>query len=63
MSDFEQDLTTLAEARVRFVIMGSLAVTIYGYSYVTFDPDFCYALDRENLSRLTQAPSAARGAR
>ena len=46
MIDFEQALTTLAEARVRFVIVGGLAVTIHGSSYVTFDPNFCYARDR-----------------
>ena len=55
MIDFEQALTALAEARVRFVIVGGLAVTIHGSSYVTFDLDFCHARDRENLSRLAQA--------
>ncbi len=55
MIDFEQALTALAEARVRFVIVGGLAVTIHGSSYVTLDLDFCYARDRENLSRLAQA--------
>lgn len=55
MIDFEQSLTALANARVRFVIVGGLAVTIHGSSYVTFDLDFCYARDAENLSRLAQA--------
>ncbi len=55
MIDFEQALTALANVRVRFVIVGGLAVTIHGSSYVTFDLDFCYARDRENLSRLAQA--------
>ncbi|MDQ3746662.1 MAG: nucleotidyltransferase [Acidobacteriota bacterium] len=40
---------------MQFVIAGGLAVTIHGSSYVTFDLDFCYACDRVNLSRLTQA--------
>jgi len=53
--DFEQALTALASARVRFVIVGGLAITIHGSSYVTFDLDFCYARDAENLSRLVQA--------
>ncbi len=57
MIDFEQALTALAEARVRFVIVGGLAVTIHGSSYVTFDLDFCYDRDRENLSRLAQTLS------
>ena len=42
---------------MRFVIVGGLAVTIQGSSYVTFDLDFCYARVRENLSRLAQALS------
>ena len=55
MIDFEQALTALANAQVRFVIVGGLAVTIHGSSYATFDLDFCYARDTENLSRLAQA--------
>lgn len=55
MINFEQALMALAEARVRFVIVGGLAVAIHGSSYVTFDLDFCYELDPENLSRLAQA--------
>jgi predicted nucleotidyltransferase len=53
--DFRNALSVLADAKVRFVIVGSLAVTIRGSSYVTFDLDFCYSRDRENLSRLVQA--------
>lgn len=48
MIDFEQALTALAKGRVRFVIVGGLAVTIHGSSYVTFDLDLCYARDRDN---------------
>ena len=55
MIDIERALTVLADAHLRFVIVGGLAVTIHGSSYVTFDLDFCYARDRENLSRLAQA--------
>lgn len=55
MIDFEQALTVLAHARVRLVIVGGLAVTIHGSAYVTFDLDFCYARDLENLSRLAEA--------
>lgn len=54
MIDFERALTVLADARVRFVIVGGLAITIHGSAYVTFDLDFCYARDRENLSRLAK---------
>lgn len=55
MIDFERALTVLARARVRLVIVGGLAVTIHGSAYVTFDLDFCYARDSENLSRLAGA--------
>jgi len=50
--DFEKALSTLADAQVKFVIVGGLAVTIHGSAYVTFDLDFCYARDTENLARL-----------
>lgn len=53
MIDFERALVTLADARVRFVIVGGLAVTIHGSAYATFDLDFCYARDAENLAHLT----------
>lgn len=55
MIDFEKALNVLADARVRFVIVGGLAVTIHGSAYVTYDLDFCYARGAENLSRLAQA--------
>jgi predicted nucleotidyltransferase len=50
--NFERVLVTLADAQVRFVIVGGLAVTIHGSAYVTFDLDFCYARDAENLASL-----------
>jgi hypothetical protein len=53
--DFEKTLTLLADAGVRFVIIGGLAVTIHGSAYVTFDLDICYARDDENLARLARA--------
>lgn len=55
MIDFKQALTMLALARVRLVIVGGLAVTIHGSAYITFDLDFCYARDPENLSSLAAA--------
>jgi len=53
--DFEKTLTLLSDEGVRFVIIGGLAITIHGSSYVTFDLDICYARDDENLTRLTRA--------
>jgi hypothetical protein len=40
---------------VRFVIIGGLAITIHGSSYVPFDLDIRYARDDENLTRLARA--------
>lgn len=55
MIDFEKLLTLLASNGVQFVIVGGLAITIHGSSYVTFDLDICYARDDDNLTRLVQA--------
>lgn len=55
MIDFEKTLTLLSDEGVQFVIIGGLAITIHGSSYVTFDLDICYARDNENLTRLARA--------
>ncbi len=55
MIDFEKMLTLLSDSGVQFVIIGGLAITIHGSSYVTFDLDICYARDDENLIRIAHA--------
>ena len=55
MIEFKNALTVLAGVKVRFVIVGGLAMSIHGSSSVTYDLDFCYARDPENFSRLVQA--------
>lgn len=55
MIDFEKTLALLSDEGVRFVIIGGLAITIHGSSYVTFDLDICYARDNENLTQLARA--------
>ncbi|HEV2761794.1 MAG TPA: hypothetical protein VGV38_02275 [Pyrinomonadaceae bacterium] len=62
MIEFEQCLTVVAEARVRFVMVGGLAVTIHGSSYITFDQDFSNARNPENLPRLAHPPSPSSAA-
>lgn len=57
MIDLEKSLTCLNESGVQFVIVGGVAITIHGSAYVTSDLDFCYARDKENLTRLTRALS------
>jgi hypothetical protein len=53
-----RDLQRAAAAGVRLVTVGGVAVTIRGSSYVTFDLDFCYSRDPDNLSRLAGAQDA-----
>jgi predicted nucleotidyltransferase len=44
-------LGQLVEAKVEFVLVGGLAVTLHGYRRVTLDVDVVLALNDENLSR------------
>jgi hypothetical protein len=45
-------LRTLADAGVRFVLIGGVAANYAGSPIATFDLDICYARDRENLESL-----------
>jgi len=42
----------LAEAEVKFVIVGGVAIRGHGGNYVTEDLDICYSRTRENLKKL-----------
>lgn len=53
--DPERILRTLAEHRVRYVLIGGLAGRLWGSPTVTNDLDLCYARDRANLERLAEA--------
>ena len=48
-------LKTLLDARVRFVLIGGLASQVHGSPSLTGDVDICFALDGENLHRLSDA--------
>lgn len=48
----EEILRRLAEARVRFILIGGLASQAYGSPSVTFDLDICPATDQDNLEAL-----------
>jgi predicted nucleotidyltransferase len=48
-------LRTLVDARVRFVLIGGLASQVHGSPSLTGDVDICFALDGENLRRLSDA--------
>ncbi|MBL8376581.1 MAG: hypothetical protein JNM79_01785 [Burkholderiales bacterium] len=49
----------LVEAKVEFVLVGGLAVTLHGYRRVTLDVDVVLALNDENLSRFIDCAKAA----
>lgn len=55
MIDFEKILSCLVNDGVEFVIIGGLAATVHGSSYMTHDLDICYARDNTNLERLAQS--------
>ncbi len=48
-------LQTLLDHEVRFVLIGGLASQVHGSPSLTGDVDICFALDGENLRRLSDA--------
>ena len=44
-------LATLSDARIDYVLIGGLAVTLHGYQRLTMDVDVVLALTDENLAR------------
>ncbi len=49
---FEKLLVRLADAQVKFVLVGGLAVTLHGYVRFTEDVDILIASDSANVQRL-----------
>jgi hypothetical protein len=47
----------LAQNNVAFVIIGGVAITSHGSSYIKKDLDFCYQRTRENLKNIVSALS------
>ncbi len=54
---FEKLLALLAEAGVRFIVVGGVAVILHGYVRLTEDVDLLVDDDGENLRRLLEALS------
>lgn len=52
MIQVETTLRLLTQHRIEFVIIGGVAISAHGSSYLTFDLDLCYARTRENIERL-----------
>jgi len=55
MKEIERQLVLLAQYNVEFVIIGGVAATLHGSSYLTHDLDVCYARNEVNLQRLAEA--------
>lgn len=55
MIKLRQAIQLLADSQVEFVIIGGIAITLHGSSYLTSDLDLCYARKGENLSRIVTA--------
>jgi hypothetical protein len=55
MIQVEQTLRLLTQHQVEFVIVGGVAISAHGSSYLTYDLDVCYARTRDNLKRLAAA--------
>jgi len=51
----DQILKTLRDHEVRFVLIGGLASQVHGSPSLTGDVDICFALDGENLQRLSES--------
>lgn len=58
MTELQTLIPCLVKAGIEFIIIGGVAATAHGSSYVTEDLDICYARNHANLQRLaaTLAP-------
>lgn len=55
MIQVELTLRLLTRQQVEFVIVGGVAVSAHGSSYLTYDLDVAYARSRDNVKRLVAA--------
>ena len=55
MTDLQALLPCLVKAGVEFIVIGGVAATVHGSSYVTEDLDICYARTDANLKRVAAA--------
>jgi hypothetical protein len=51
----EQVLSTLTEAKVRYLVVGGVAVVLHGHLRTTLDLDLVLHLERDNLERALAA--------
>ncbi|MCA1630610.1 MAG: nucleotidyltransferase [Acidobacteria bacterium] len=55
MIKVEPTLRLLTQHQVEFVIVGGVAISAHGSSYLTYDLDVAYARTRDNFQRLAEA--------
>jgi hypothetical protein len=55
MIQVEPTLRLLTQNQIEFVIVGGVAISAHGSSYLTYDLDVCYNRARDNLKRLAAA--------
>jgi len=52
--DFHTILKRLNEARIRYVVIGGVAMYLHGANNLTFDMDISFARDRTNTDALAR---------
>ncbi len=57
MVEIERLIESLLKNDVEFVVVGGVAATAFGSTYVTKDLDVCYKKSKENIRKLVQALS------
>ena len=53
-------LATLSNAKIDYVLIGGLAVTLHGYQRLTMDVDVVLALNDENLAKFVECAKSAK---
>lgn len=57
MINLRQAIGLFGENEIEFVIVGGIAITLHGSSYLTSDLDLCYKRSKDNLERIAAALS------
>ena len=60
MINLRQTIELFGENEIEFVIVGGIAITLHGSSYLTADLDLCYKRSKDNLERIAAALSTQR---
>jgi len=55
MIDVEKAIVAMASNHVDFVVVGGVALSIHSAAYITYDIDFAYSRNRDNLAKIAAA--------